>query len=85
MLSLRLAMGLAVSLFGMTVEEVLLGATKHGARALGLEANSGTLVLGARADLALWSVDRAEALPYWLGGELCVETIAGGRTIFRRA
>ncbi len=84
LLSVRLAMGLAVNLFGMTVDEALLGATAHASRALGLGTDAGVLDVGARADIARWAVDRPDALAYWLGGELCQETIAGGLTVFRR-
>jgi imidazolonepropionase len=84
MLSVRLAMSLAVSLFSLTVEEVLLGATVHGARALGLAAPAGTLSVGAPADLVVWAVDAPSALVYWLGGELSAEVVAAGRTVFAR-
>lgn len=55
--SLRVSATLACVLFGMTVEEVWRGMTLHAARALGMQAEAGSLEAGKRADLALWSVD----------------------------
>ncbi len=54
LLSLRLAMQMACTLFGLTATEVLRGVTRHAARALGLEAELGTLEAGKRADLVVW-------------------------------
>jgi imidazolonepropionase len=46
--SLLLAMNMGATLFGLTVEECLLGATVHAARALGLAGTVGQLALAAR-------------------------------------
>lgn len=54
--SLRLSATLACVMFGLTVEEVWLGMTRHAARALGRD-DIGVLRPGARADIAVWSVD----------------------------
>ena len=48
--SLRLAMNMASTLFGMTVEESLLGVTRSGAKALGIADRVGTLAVGKQAD-----------------------------------
>lgn len=64
--SLRVAMNMAVTLFGMTPAEVLAGATLHAARALGLH-DRGQIVPGQRADLALWAVSHPAALIQSLG------------------
>ena len=77
--SLLLAMNMACTLFGMTPEEALAGATRHAARALGLAADRGTLAPGKRADLALWRIDRPAELSYGLGANPCVEVIHRGR------
>jgi imidazolonepropionase len=65
--SLTTAMALASRLFGLTPEECLAGTTREAARALALEADRGTLEVGKRADLAVWTIDHPRDLSYWLG------------------
>jgi imidazolonepropionase len=77
LLSLRLAMGMACTLFRLTPEEALRGATIHGARALGLR-DRGTLEVGKRADLAVWKIKHASELTYWIGGSLLHEAFMCG-------
>ncbi len=67
LLSLLLALNMACTLFGLTPEEALAGATVNAARALGLAEDRGTLEAGRRADLALWRISRPAELCYWLG------------------
>lgn len=62
-----LAMGLAANLFGLTVEECLLGMTREAARALGRQDRTGTLEAGKDCDLAIWSIEQPAELVYWLG------------------
>jgi imidazolonepropionase len=64
--SLRVSATLACVLFGMTVDEVLLGMTRHAARALGRD-DIGVLAPGAWCDLAIWSVDRLAELVAKIG------------------
>lgn len=79
LLSLRLAMGMACTLFRLTPEEALRGATIHAARALGLD-DRGRLAPGCRADLAIWNIRHLPELCYWIGGGLLREVrIAGER------
>jgi len=78
LLSLRLAMGMACTLFRLTPEEALRGATVNGARALGLD-DRGTLEVGKRADLAVWNVRHLPELCYWIGGTLLRESWIRGR------
>lgn len=79
LLSLRMAMGMACTLFRLTPEEALRGATVNAARALGLD-DRGTLAVGQRADLVLWNVGHLPELCYWIGGHLRRESwIAGER------
>ena len=80
LLSLRQAMQLACTHFRLTPEEALRGATVHAAKALGL-GDRGTLRVGMRADIALWSLDRPAGLCYWLGGQLLQASYAGGRRL----
>ena len=56
--SILLTMNMAAVQFGLTVDECLLGVTRHAARALGVGAEVGTLELGKRCDLAIWDIER---------------------------
>ncbi|HSV00285.1 MAG TPA: imidazolonepropionase [Roseiarcus sp.] len=67
MTSLLLALNMAATLFGLTVEECLEGATRNAARALGLAGEIGTLEPGKWADLAIWDIERPAELVYRLG------------------
>lgn len=66
--SLRLAMNMAAILFGLSVEECLLGVTRHAAAALGRAACIGTLEPGKSCDLAIWDVAGLSELVYDMGG-----------------
>jgi len=65
--SILLALNMAATLFGLTVEECLAGATRNAARALGLGGETGTLETGKWADLAIWDIERPAELVYRLG------------------
>ncbi|HEY4090619.1 MAG TPA: imidazolonepropionase [Luteibacter sp.] len=80
LLSLRLAMGMACTLFRLTPEEALRGATQYGARALGLD-DRGTLAVGQRADLAVWNIQHLPELCYWIGGGLLKESWVAGERV----
>ena len=64
--SILLAMNMACTLFGLTPEEALAGTTVHAARALGL-ADTGRIVPGLCADLAIWNVEHPAELCYRIG------------------
>ncbi len=66
MTSLLLTMNMACTLFRMTPEEVLAGATRNAATALGLT-DTGTVDPGKRADLAVWDVEHPAELAYRIG------------------
>jgi imidazolonepropionase len=66
MSSLLLAMNMAATLFQMTVEECLLGVTRHAATALG-RGDIGTLEPGKKCHLAIWNVERLAELVYRIG------------------
>jgi len=65
--SILLAMNMAATLFGLTVDECIAGATRHAARALGLGDATGTLEPGKWADLAIWDVEQPAELVYRIG------------------
>jgi imidazolonepropionase len=65
--SMTTTMALASRLFSLTPEECLAGATREGARALGLLQDRGTIETGKRADLAVWNVNHPRDLSYWMG------------------
>jgi len=79
LLSLRLAAGMACTLFRLTPEEALRGVTVHAARALGLS-DRGTLQTGQRADLAVWNVKQPAELCYWIGGQVLRNVFIGGHS-----
>ncbi|HEY7871915.1 MAG TPA: imidazolonepropionase [Rudaea sp.] len=76
-LSLRHAMNMACTLFRMTPEEALRGASVNAARALGLT-DRGMLEPGKRADFVVWDVDHPAELSYWIGGNLARRVFAKG-------
>jgi imidazolonepropionase len=77
--SLLLALNMACTLFGLTPEEALTGATRNAARALGLQAEVGTLEVGKRADFALFDIAGPAELCYNLGANPCVEVVYAGQ------
>lgn len=79
-LSLRMAMNMACTLFRLTPEEALRGATINAARALGLR-ERGILEVGKRADFVVWDVDHPAELSYWIGGDLVRRMFIAGREI----
>lgn len=56
--SILLTMNMGAVLFGLTIDECLLGVTRHAARALGMQDEVGTIAVGKRCDLAIWNIDR---------------------------
>lgn len=67
MSSLLLAMNMACTLFRLTPEEALAGATREAARALGMQDEIGTIEVGKRAELAIWDVEHPAELAYRIG------------------
>ena len=65
--SLLTAMNMACTLFGLSPEESLAGATCHAAAALGLH-DRGTLEPGKRADFVVWDADDPGQLAWNIAG-----------------
>ena len=65
--SLLLVLNMGATLFRLTVEECLLGVTRHAAAAIGLSEEIGTLEQGKSCDLALWDIERPAELVYRMG------------------
>ncbi|MEY2448741.1 MAG: imidazolonepropionase [Acidimicrobiaceae bacterium] len=73
LVSLLVAMHLACTRFGVTVDEAFAGVTTNAARALGLR--------GRRADLVVWNVERAAQLVYWIGANPVHTVIKRGQVV----
>lgn len=72
-------MHMACHLFGLSPEEALAGFTRNGARALGLQADRGTLEKGKLADLAVWDARTPVEIMYPLDGGRCLLTVKRGQ------
>lgn len=82
-LSLLLMLSMGTTFFRLTPEEVLAGATRHAARALGLQDSHGQLQPGKTADLAIWSIERPAELSYWFGANPCAGIVRAGDWVKR--
>jgi len=81
-LNLQLVMTMAVSQMKMSPEEALLGATLHGACALGLEAEVGSLAPGKQCDLLLCDVPNWRHLSYFYGVNHVSRVIKRGALVY---
>jgi imidazolonepropionase len=81
LLSPLLAMNFACTLFRFTPEEALRGVTIEAARALGVQAERGTLAAGMFADLAVWDVAHPAELAYALGARPCRAVYKNGQRV----
>ncbi len=77
--SLLLTLNMGCTLFRMTPEEALRGATQHAARALGLD-GCGMIRPGLRADLAVWDIKHPAELAYRIGFNPLHSRIFGGQS-----
>jgi imidazolonepropionase len=75
--SLLLMLNMGCTLYRLTVEEALLGVTRHAAAALG-KADRGVLRAGLRCDLAMFRIGRLAELCYWLGSNPCIGRVVAG-------
>lgn len=79
--SLLLTMNMSATLFRLTVDECIAGATREAARALALLGETGTLEVGKSADLAIWNIVRPAELVYRIGFNPLHSRIFKGQTI----
>jgi imidazolonepropionase len=79
---LPLALMLACTLQRMTPAEALSGATWIAARAIGAEADCGSLEPGKAADFAVIDAPDVNQWLYHFRANACVRTVASGRTIW---
>jgi len=79
--SLLLMLNLACTLFGLTPEEALAGATRHAARALNKSDRIGTLEVGKDADFVFWDIDHPAELAYGLGVNPCHLVVRHGKVL----
>ncbi|KIQ80211.1 imidazolonepropionase [Aeromonas sp. L_1B5_3] len=71
--SLRMAMNMACTLFGLTPVEAMVGVTRHAAKALGEQERLGQLRVGMAADFLIWHCTHPAELSYMVG----VDQLAG--------
>lgn len=81
MLSLRLVMNMACTLFALTPEQALAGVTRHAAQALGIADQYGSLEVGKVADFVAWDIEHPAEISYWLGGDLSKRVIRHGQEV----
>jgi len=77
--SLLLMLNMACTLFKMTPEEALRGATCHAAAALGIGARAGTLEAGKQADFVAWNIRHPAELAYRVGFNPCHRVVKAGK------
>lgn len=80
---LPFALTLACTLQRMTPAEALKGATLYAARALGREAEVGSIEAGKYADFAIVDTTDVTQWLYHLQANACVRTVIGGETVWR--
>ena len=79
--SLLLMLNMACTLFRLTPEEALAGATRNAAQALGLSEECGRLAPGLAADFAIWSIAVPAELSYRIGFNPCSGIVRAGRPV----
>ena len=68
--NMQMILGLAMSAMDMTLEEALLATTINGARAVALQDSIGSIEVGKRCELALWSIPDYHEIGYHFGVNL---------------
>lgn len=68
--NMQMTLGLAMSNMGMSLEEALTATTINGARALALQDQIGSIEVGKRCELAMWSISDYHEIGYHFGVNL---------------
>lgn len=76
--SLRMAMNMACTLFGLTPVEAMVGVTRNAARALGEQERLGQLRVGMLADFLVWNCAHPAELSYLIGVDQLVSRVVNG-------
>ncbi|WP_429123298.1 imidazolonepropionase [Aeromonas allosaccharophila] len=76
--SLRMAMNMACTLFGLTPVEAMVGVTRHAAKALGEQERLGQLKVGMAADFLIWHCAHPAELSYMVGVDQLASRIFSG-------
>lgn len=76
--SLRMAMNMACTLFGLTPLEAMVGVTRHAAKALGEQERLGQLRVGMAADFLIWHCAHPAELSYMVGVDQLASRIFNG-------
>ncbi|MGY3902391.1 imidazolonepropionase [Aeromonas lusitana] len=76
--SLRMAMNMACTLFGLTPVEAMAGVTRHAAQALGEQERLGQLRVGMLADFLVWNCHHPAELSYLIGVDQLVSRVVNG-------
>lgn len=76
--SLRMAMNMACTLFGLTPVEAMVGVTRNAARALGEQERLGQLRVGMLADFLIWNCAHPAELSYLIGVDQLVSRVVNG-------
>ncbi|WP_421354345.1 imidazolonepropionase [Aeromonas veronii] len=77
--SLRMAMNMACTLFGLTPLEAMVGVTRHAAKALGEQDRLGQLRVGMAADFLIWHCAHPAELSYMVGVDQLASRIFNGK------
>lgn len=81
--SMRFVILLACRNHEMSLEEAFLAATMGAAKAIGRDADIGSLERGKKADIQIWDIPEFEHLIYRLDHNPVVSVIKNGRILFR--
>ena len=80
--SMPFIMTLACMHLGMTVEESFQAATFHGAKALELEEEIGSIEVGKSADLIIWGISSLLDIPYYVSNHPIRYVMKNGEIVF---
>ena len=80
--SMPFILTLAVMKMQMSIEEAFLGATLHGAQAIGLEDEIGSIRTGKKADLIVWDISDLSEIPYYVSNHPIRHVIKNGKLVF---